>query len=304
MKTLKEMADYVVERGTASDKTLQQHRWIVEKLKPIGHLDIAKLGAPDLFRLLETLGESSQTARRVKMLVGRCLRLAIATGARRERDFTPDLRGVLKRATAVKPRAAILDQTALGSLLQAIDSLPLSSPISRALRLAPLVFVRPGELRSMRWEHVDLEAKTWVLPAECTKMRREHVVPLSNQAVDLLWLDCEPAETGFVFPGRARPGGGEACISENVMTIALRRLGYERDEVSVHGFRATASTLLREEGMWDNDLIELQLAHRVGNGTRRAYDRAMRIEQRREMMQWWANYLDSLKDGEQMKEAA
>jgi len=292
MKSFKEVANEVINRCESGLSTRRQHVWLLERLAKLHPIDIATLGAPDLFAVLEQIGESTQTARRAKMLVGRTVRYAIAKGYRHAPDFAADMRGVLLRVAPTKSRAAIIDPAALGGLLRAIDTGLRPSPVRNALRLAAHVFVRPSELRSMRWEEVDFVKAEWVIPAAKTKMRREHVVPLSKQASGILWLDCAPAQEGFVFPGR----GKGVCLSENMLTLGLRRLMYGPDEMSGHGFRATASTLLGEMGV-ERELIELQLAHLVGSGTRRAYDRALRLDERRAMMQTWSDRLDSLRDG-------
>lgn len=293
MKTFKEVANEVINRCESGLSTRRQHVWLLERLARLHPLDIATLGAPDLFAVLEQIGESTQTARRAKMLVGRTIRYAIAKGYRHAPDFAADMRGVLLRVAPTKSRAAIVDPAALGGLLRAIDTGLRPSPVRNALRLAAHVFVRPSELRSMRWEEVDFARGEWIIPAAKTKMRREHVVPLSRQASAILWneslADFGP-EGGFVFPGR----GKGMCLSENMLTLGLRRLMYGPDEMSGHGFRATASTLLGEMGV-ERDLVELQLAHLVGSGTRRAYDRALRLEERAAMMQRWSDRLDALR---------
>jgi len=163
-----------------------------------------------------------------------------------------------------------------------------------ALKIAPLVFVRPGELRKAEWQEIDLEAALWTIPAEKMKMKRPHLVPLSSQAVKIL-EDMYPL-TGhglYVFPSvrtDKRP------ISENTLNVALRRLGYSKDEMTAHGFRTTASTLLHEMG-WKSEVIEMQLAHRDRNKIRGVYNKAQYLDERRDMMQKWADYLDGLKDG-------
>jgi len=163
-----------------------------------------------------------------------------------------------------------------------------------ALRLAAYLFVRPGELRGAEWAEIDLPNAVWRIPAERMKMREQHIVPLSRQVVQILEnLKPYTGDSPYVFPAigpRARP------ISENTLGAALRRLGYNSDEMTAHGFRTLASTLLNEQG-WHPDLIELQLAHKERNKVRAAYNRAQRLAERREMMQAWANYLDRLKSG-------
>jgi len=206
-----------------------------------------------------------------------------------------DLRGALTPVT-VKHYSAITEPKAVGELLRAVDGYQGNFVVSCALRLAPLLFVRPGELRSMEWSEIDFETATWRIPAAKMKMRREHIVPLSRQALAIL-EEIRPL-TGngrFVFPSeRTR----ERCMSENTIGSALRRLGYSREEMTGHGFRTTASTLLNELG-FKPDVIELQLAHKE-QGVRAVYHRSEYLGERREMMQSWADYLEGLKQGGQV----
>ncbi len=162
------------------------------------------------------------------------------------------------------------------------------------MRLAPYVFVRPGELRAAEWSEFDLSGREWRIPAERMKMREGHIVPLSTQAVAIL-REIQPltGASRYVFPALGRH---ERPLSENTLGAALRRMGYSSDEMTVHGFRTIASTLLNEQG-WHPDLIELQLAHKERNKVRAAYNRAQRLEERRKMMQAWADYIDGLRDG-------
>jgi integrase len=166
--------------------------------------------------------------------------------------------------------------------------------VEAAIKLAPLVFVRPGELRAAEWSEMHLEAGEWRIAAHRTKMRRPHLVPLVGQAVDIL-RGIEPL-TGrgrYVFPS---PRSALRPLSDNAITAALRRMGYTGEEMSWHGFRAMASTLLNELG-FSPDLIELQLAHQERNEVRAAYNRAQRLDERRKMMRVWADYLDGLRTG-------
>ncbi len=188
---------------------------------------------------------------------------------------------------------------AVGALLRAIESFQGSPVTKAALCLAPLVFVRPGELRRAAWPEFDLKGGVWRIPAERMKMRDAHIVPLSRQAIVIL-RELEPLTNSsekrpnqYVFPSvrtRARP------MSENTITAALRRLGYTSDEMTGHGFRSMASTLLNEQG-WNRDAIERQLAHAERDGVRAAYNRAEHLPERIRMMQWWSDYLVSLRDG-------
>jgi integrase len=166
------------------------------------------------------------------------------------------------------------------------------------LQLAPLVFVRPGELRHAEWSEIHIDRSEWRIPASKMKMKRDHIVPLSRQAIQIL-EELEPL-TGFghyVFPNVLTP---TRPLSENTVTVALRRLGYTKEEMTGHGFRSMASTLLNENG-WSADAIERQLAHAEGNSIRAAYNYADYLEERRRMMQWWADYLDDLKERPEMR---
>jgi integrase len=244
-----------------------------------------------VLRRVESAGKL-ETVHRLKQRCGQVFRYAIATG-RAERDPTPDLRGALETH---KPRnhSAVTDPAKIGELLCAMDGYRGSFTTRSALRLTPLVFVRPGELRRAEWTEFDLEAEhpQWSIPAAKMKMDAPHIVPLSEQAIAIL-RELHPL-TGsgqYVFPGvhsRARP------MSENTVNVALRRLGYSGSEIVAHGFRSMASTLLNEQG-WPPDVIERQLAHSERNEVRRAYNRAKHLPERRKMMQAWADYLDTLR---------
>ncbi|MBN8884618.1 MAG: integrase arm-type DNA-binding domain-containing protein [Rudaea sp.] len=243
-----------------------------------------------VLRRVEAAGKL-ETVHRLKQRCGQVFRYAIATG-RAERDPTPDLRGALETH---KPRnhSAITDPTKIGELLRAMDGYQGNLVTRCALRLTPLLFVRPGELRRAEWTEFDLEGAhpQWSIPAVKMKMDAPHIVPLSTQAVAIL-RELHPL-TGrgrYVFPGlhsRARP------MSENTVNLALRRLGYSGSDMVAHGFRSMASTLLNEQ-VWPADVIERQLAHAERNEVRAAYNRAKHLPERRKMMQAWADYLDGL----------
>lgn len=220
---------------------------------------------------------------------GRVFRYAVATG-RAERDPSRDLIGALAPVIE-RHHASITEPKAVGALLRAIEGYQGSYVTKCALRLAPLVFVRPGELRFAEWMEFDLDEAEWRIPAARMKMRQPHIVPLSLQAVAIL-QDLKPLTGGerFLFPGamsKARP------MSENTVNSALRRLGYSGDEMTGHGFRSMASTLLNEKG-WNRDAIERQLAHSERDAVRAAYNYAEHLPERRRMMQAWADYLDCL----------
>jgi integrase len=221
-------------------------------------------------------------------------RYAIAT-SRAERDPAADLRGALI-TPKVTHRAAVVDPAGIGGLLRAIEAFDGAPTIKAALRLAPLVFVRPGELRFAEWAELDLEAAEWQIPASKMKMRRPHRVPLSRQALAIV-RDLKGLSGGgrWLFPSirsAARP------ISENTLNAALRRLGYGSEEMSAHGFRTMASVRLNEMGRWNPDAIERQLAHQEQDDVRRAYVHAAEYwSERVKMMQTWADYLDDLREG-------
>ncbi len=260
----------------------------------LGHRPIKEILAPELLsvvRRIESRG-AVETAHRVLGICSQVFRFAVATG-RAERDPSGDLRGALA-ASKAGHYATITDPKAVAALLRAIDGYKGSFVTLCALRLAPLVFVRPGELRAAEWQEIDLDAAEWRVPAERMKARRPHIVPLSSQAVAIL-RDLHPL-TGsgrFVFPGArssARP------MSEATLLAALRRLGYGAGEMSAHGFRAMASTVLHEQG-WPSEVIERQLAHQEKSKVVRAYNHAEHLTERKRMMQHWSDYLDGLRAG-------
>jgi integrase len=220
-------------------------------------------------------------------------RYAIAT-ARAENDPTFALRGALT-TPKVKPRAAVTDPKAVGALLRSIWGYDGQPATNAALQLMAYLFPRPGELRLSEWPEFDLKAGVWSIPAQRMKMRRPHKVPLPPQAIAILKQLREITGHGkLVFPSvrsLQRP------ISDNTLNAALRRLGYSQDEATAHGFRATASTLLNESGLWHADAIERQLAHEDEDAVRRAYARAEFWDERVRIMRWWADNLDALRKG-------
>jgi integrase len=268
----------------------------------LGGLPVGEIKAPQLLqtiRRIEARG-AIETAHRALQACGQVFRYAIATG-RAERDPAPDLRGALK-PVLVQHMAAITDPKRVGELLRAIESYK-GMPITRAaLQLAPLVFVRPGELRKAEWTEFDLDAAEWRIPAARMKRTKQeklsgtaHVVPLSRQALAIL-RELQPL-TGhgrYLFPS---PRTGERPMSDNGVLSALRRMGFPSDEMTGHGFRAMARTLLAERLNVDEAVIEAQLAHAVKDSLGRAYNRTEFLEQRRKMLQTWADYLDKLRTG-------
>lgn len=279
--------------STLNRELTQLETYIFPQLgaRPIAKITPQEILAP--LRRIEARG-IHDTAHRTRSTCSRVLRYAVATG-RAERDVTADLKGAL--TPVVKNNfAAITDPVRIGELLRAIEGYVGQPTTHVALRLAPLVFVRPGELRAAEWKEFALDGKEpeWRIPGERMKMGEPHVVPLCQQAVALI-RSLEPMTGGgrYLFPALTTP---KRPMSENTINGALRRLGYSSDEMTGHGFRSMASTCLNEQG-WHPDLIELQLAHAERNKVRAAYNRAARLAERRKMMQAWADYLDGLRAG-------
>lgn len=294
--TFKAIAEEWLAKQPFTPKTLAKARWTFDDLiyPWLGNKPVKSIAAPEVLQVLRRIESRGkhETAHRTKQRVGQVLRYAIQTG-RADRDVTADLRGALTPLT-VTNHAAITEPAKVGELLRAIDGYKGQPTTEAAMKLAPLVFVRPGELRAAEWAEFDLDSDepTWRIPGERMKMGDAHVVPLSSQAVAVLRAVEQFTGGGrLVFPslrGRDRP------LSENAITAALRRMGYDGDTMTWHGFRSMASTLLNELGHHP-DLIELQLAHAERNKVRAAYNKAQRLAERRKMMQAWADYLDGLK---------
>ena len=289
-----ELVEKRKQEGAAS-VTIEKLIWIIDKkLGPyIGSIPIAEITPVKLLAALRRIEAEGlhETANRAKRVVGQVLRYAVATG-RAERDTSQDLKGAL---VIVKPthRAAIINPDELGRLLIAIDGYYGTPEIKAALQLTPLLFQRPGEIRHMEWAEIDWEQKCWEIPAEKMKMRLPHIVPLCKQALVIL-RSLQPL-TGhgrYVLPS-ARRGGRP--LSENGVRTALRTLGYTNEQVTPHGFRATARTILDEVLGFRVDYIEQQLAHAVKDANGRAYNRTKHLPERKKMMQKWADYLDQLK---------
>jgi integrase len=258
----------------------------------LGLRPIAEIDAPEVLAVLKRIEArgAHETAHRVKARMGQVFRYAIAHG-NATRDPSADLRGALAPVVS-KSHAAVTDPTQVGDLLRALDAYAGQFATRCALRLAPLLFARPGELRHAEWSEFDLDAAEWRIPAHKMKMREAHVVPLSTQAVAIL-RELEPL-TGrgrYLFPGIRT---ATEPMSENTVNAALRRMGFDKDTMTGHGFRAMASTRLNEMG-WAPDVIERQLAHAERNKVRAAYNRAQYMAERRKMMQAWADYLDALR---------
>lgn len=257
----------------------------------IGALPVGAVRAPDLVQVLRRVEQRSiQTAHRVRINLGQIFRYAVATG-KAESDPTTALRGTLPNVRH-KHHPAPLDHKEIGRLLSGIDGYQGSAVVRTALQLLALTFVRPGELRNAQWAEIDLERSVWEIPAARMKMKQPHLVPLSRQAVDLLrWLQTLTGNGPLVFPGR----NNQRPLSDTAMNAALRYLGWGPDEMTGHGFRAMARTILDEELSYRPDYIEHQLAHAVRDPLGRAYNRTTHLPQRVEMMQRWADWLDQVK---------
>lgn len=281
-------------RAALSGATIAKARWMLETfLYPrLGNRPIRSITWDDLLPVLRQIESRGihETAHRAKWLCGQIFRYADDAGLNVV-DITAGRRGALA-PVVTENHAAIIEPAKVGALLRAIDGYRGQPSTTYALRLAPLVFVRPGELRGAEWSEFNLDAAEWRIPSERMKMRERHIVPLSRQA--LAFLEELRPWTGvgrLLFPSlrtSSRP------ISENTLNAALRRLGYSKEEQTTHGFRTIASTLLNELG-WHPDLIERQLAHAPRDKVRASYDKSEKLPKRRRMMQQWADYLDSLK---------
>lgn len=276
-----------------AEATKSKSEWLFAQLEPqLGKMPVSEITAPILLSVLQAVVRSGrlETARRLRSLAGRIMRHAVVTG-RAERNPATDLQRALV-APKVRHHPAIIDAGELGALLRAIDTYEGYPSTIGALKLSPHLFQRPGEIRAMRWSELDLDRAKWVIPAERTKMRRPHEVPLSRQAIEII-ESMRPISgiADYVFPAfhsRTKP------ISENTVNQALRRLGY-KGAMTAHGFRSTASSLLNESERWSPDVIERALAHQDQNAIRATYNRASYWKTREEMMQWWSDHLDTLR---------
>ena len=279
-----------------AEATTQKARWYLSHLTgPIGGRPIADIEPPELLGVLKKIEKAGkrETAIRTRAFASRVFRHGVAMALCKVDPAA--LLGDALMSPIVKHRAAILEPSKLGELLRAIDEYGGSVNVKVSLQLLPHVFVRPGELRLAKWSEIDWDEAVWRIPAERTKLRRPHSVPLSVQSLALFqelrrhtgWMD-------WMFPGERshlKP------MSENAANTALRRMGFDQDTATAHGFRATASTLLNESGKWHPDAIERALAHGHSNAVRGTYARGQHWEERVRMAQWWSDYLDDLKVG-------
>ena len=296
--TFAAVADEWRERHLAEKSSryiVRSERRVTRDLYPaIGFRPIKEITAVEVLSALRKIEERTiDMAHRARQLAGLIFRYAIATG-RAERDPTADLKGALKNKK-VKHHAAITDPSGVGRLLRDIQHYDGRPVVKAALELSALLFQRPGEIRQMKWEKINWSEGRWEIPAAKMKMDRDHIVPLSRQAIEVL-NRVEPIRGCFmyVFPNeRSRT----RAMSDNGIRSAMRTLGYTNEDMTPHGFRAMARTLLDEELRFRPDWIEQQLAHRVSDPLGRAYNRTSFIDERTKMMQVWADYLDDLRDG-------
>ncbi len=290
----KEYIDKQVAQGQA-DATTQKANWLLVQLEPIAAFPVADLKPIEVLAALKRIEAKGkyETARRCRSFAGRVFRYAIVTG-RCESDPSSLLRGALI-VPKVKHHAAILDPKPMGELLRAIDAYTGHAITRLAMQVLPHVMARPGELRMAEWSEFDLDIAVWKISAERMKMRRLHEVPLSRQVVGYMQeLFALTGPDGYVFPAfhtSRRP------LSENTVNQAFRRMGYAAGEVTAHGLRTTASTLLNESGKWSPDAIERSLAHADTNSVRAVYNRGRYWDERVAMHQWWSDHLDMLRDG-------
>ncbi len=275
--------------------TLKKNRWLLTfPEKSIGQQPISQIAPTDVLSVLREVENDGkyETARRLRSTMSAVFKFAIATG-RASSDPTYALQGALITPQA-KSRAALIKRHDIGKLLLGIEKARCHLKVRIALQLLALLAPRPGELRLAHWTEFDLADRIWRIPAERMKMRRAHRVPLSTQALELLG-DLRDLNTGssYLFPSVK---SNEKAISENTLNQALRRMGYSKERVTAHGFRATFSTIANESGLWNADAIERALAHVEVNDVRRAYLRGEHWDERVRMTQWWADELDNFKE--------
>lgn len=283
-----------IEDEGAAVSTVTKNRWLLADLAgpDLGTRPIADITPAEILALLQQIERSGrrETARRLRSMISTVFRFAVST-LRAKDDPTLLLRGALK-APKVQHRAAITDEKRLGALLASIDAYDGWPTLRCALQFTALTFARPGEVRGATWAEINIEEAVWLIDGVRTKVRRPHDVPLSRQALDVLREVKEVArKSTLVFPSirsNARP------LSENAMNAALRRMGFTQDEMTAHGFRAAASSILNEQG-FRPDVIEAALGHQDQNEIRRAYNRASYWPERIELMQAWADCIDRLK---------
>jgi len=284
------------QRDGLAEATVQKREWFTRLVeKSLGHRPIAEIQPYEVLDAVRPFeaSKNDEKAHRTLQFIGQVFRFAVANQLAPS-DPTRDLRGALAKRSA-KHHAAILDPSKAGEMLRAMDGYEGHPSTRVALQLSALLFVRPGELRRAEWSEIDLASNVWRIPAAKMKARQEHAVPLCRQAV-ALFNEAKVLSGGgrYVFPSIRSPLDP---MSENTVNAALRRLGFTGDEMTAHGFRAMASTLLNESNKWSPDAIERALAHKDKDTIRAAYHRGAHWAERVEMAQWWADYLDSLRRG-------
>lgn len=295
--TFNALADEILDkarRENKAERTLGKTEWLLKLARPaLGPRPVAEITASEVLSVLRSVESRGrhETAKRLRATIGQVFRYAIAT-ARAQNDPTGALKGALTAPT-VTHRAAITEPLAFGSLLRAIEGYQGAPETKAALELMALTFVRPGELRSAEWAEFDLDAALWEIPGEKMKMRRPHRVPLAPRVVVIL-RELQDITGGgrFVFPSVR---SSQRCMSENTVNAALRRLGFTSEEMTGHGFRAAASSMLNECGLFNADAIERQLAHVDNDNVRRAYHRADYWDERVKMMAYWADRCDAMR---------
>ena len=294
-KVAREFLEKLELEGIASATKVRNDRCLKQLDKELGSRPMGEVEPVEVLAILKKFERRGvyETAKRLRAFIARVYRYAIITGRARYNPAADLADGLVK--VKKKHLAAIIDPAVLGDLLRSIETFNKYMVTTLALRLTPHLFVRPGELRHMEWTEIDWEAKVWRIPEEKMKMRREHVVPLSRQALAILEeAKAIASHSKYVFPSIRT---GLRPISENTINVALRRLGYSGDEMTAHGFRSTASTLLNESGKWSPDAIERSLAHKGQDKVRAIYHRGAHWDERVRMAQWWSDYLDGLRDG-------
>lgn len=263
----------------------------------IGSKPISMIAAADVLATVEKIAERGAltVAKRSFNYIGRTLRYADSRGlVARDVSASIDIKLILTRRKTAH-HAALTKPSDVGGLMRAIDGFTGSFVTVCALKLSAMTFVRPGELRHAEWSEIDLDNATWEIPGKKTKMRTDHIVPLSTQAVAVLReLQALTGRGAYVFPSER---GGSRSMSENTINAALRRMGFTKEEMTAHGFRAAARTIMEEALDMRPDLLEHQLGHAVRDANGRAYNRTAHLPRRKEMMQVWADYLDKLKAG-------
>ena len=296
--TFKLVADEYIqkmEREGRSPATIKKARWFLDLLDKIAKRPISEITPHELLDALKRVEKRGhhETAQRLRAFTGRVFRYAFAT-LRADGNPADILRGALT-SPRVKHHAALIEPLKVGELLRAIDGYDGRPETRVALQLIAHVFLRPGELRQAKWSEIDFADKVWRIPAERMKMKQPHTVPLSRQSLYLLnELRTLRKPSEFLFPSLYSP---QRAMSDGTLNVALRRMGYGNDEMTSHGFRAMASTLLNESGLWHPDAIERALAHGEKDRVRAAYHRGTHWGERVRMAQWWSDHLDQLRAG-------